>query len=176
MTALLIVLAVLAILVVVVVVVAMNLDPVKSFSRSLHISATADAVHQYTGDLKQWAVWGPWSEQDPTMTWEYSEKTSEVGSWMSWKGKKGPPGKLEITSLSPQGIEYTLTFQGFKPATGAVRYAEDGDGVNVTWSAEMNAGGNLIGRLMMRLMSGAMNKMFDKGLAKLKALAEAKAQ
>jgi hypothetical protein len=151
----------------------LSLPSSKTFTRSVVIKADESDIHKYVGDLKQWPEWGPWREMDPDMTWEFSETTDEVGSWTTWKGKDGN-GRLEIISTDEnKGIEYTLTFEGWDPQKGAIRYAEEGDDIKVTWQAHMDVGGNVVYRYMISFFEGSMNEMFDKGLANVKAKAEA---
>lgn len=168
---------VLAVLFIVVVVLALGyaltMDSQRLFERSVVVKADESTVYHYVGDLKQWAAWGPWTEEDPDMTWTYSESTTGAGAWMEWKSKQGD-GRLEILNADEDtGIDYLFRWEEQDPQKGAVRYTRAEEGLNVTWSLDVDMGGNLAGRLMLPVMAGPMEDMFDKGLMNMKKLAEA---
>lgn len=162
-----------AVLVIAAVGYALTLDSQRLFKRSQVISTDEATLYHYVGDLKQWAEWGPWNDDDPDMTYMYSESTTGAGAWMEWKSKQGD-GRLEITSADEAtGIEYLFTWEQQDPQKGALRYTPVEDGMDVAWSMDMDVGGSIPGRLMMKLMAGTMEDMFDKGLTNIKQLAEA---
>jgi hypothetical protein len=152
-----------------------TLESKRTFKSEVLIKADSDDIHKYIGDLKQWPEWGPWKDEDPTMTWEFSPKTDEVGSWMSWTSEKPRNnGRLEITSADEdKGIEYKISFDGSDAFPGAVRYTKKDDGYNVEWSVFMDAGSDIGMRYFMKFGEGLMTEMFEQGLAKLKTKAEA---
>jgi hypothetical protein len=167
-------------LVVVVVLVAgfaygMTLEAKPHYERSVAIKADPDEVHEWTGDLKKWAEWGPWTETDPNMTWTYTDKTNEVGSKMSWVHKDGK-GNLTITKTDPEkGVWYKFQWEDYEPTEGYISYTKQEDGTTkVTWAMDSNdAGMNVMMRYMGHFMRGAMEDMFQKGMDKLKTKVEA---
>ncbi|MBX3459319.1 MAG: SRPBCC family protein [Planctomycetes bacterium] len=150
-----------------------TLDPKKTFTQSVTVQADEDDVHKYIGDLKQWPEWGPWRDEDPEMTWEYSEKTNEVGSWTRWKSRHGN-GELKFTAVDrKKGVDYLFTMEGWEPQKGSVIYTRDKDGLKVTWNSEMDMTDSIMGRYFIKFGEDAMNEMLTKGLNKLKKKVEA---
>ena len=71
------------------------------------------------------------------------------------------------------GIVYDMSFdQGAYVSTGAIRYAPEGDGTRVTWTMDGEAGG-WFQRYFVAMMDRMVGPMFERGLEKLKAAAEA---
>lgn len=150
-----------------------TLETRKLFSETISIKGDEDDVHKYIGDLKQWPEWGPWKDEDPEMTWEYSEKTTEVGSWMKWKSKNGN-GELKFTAVDPDnGIEYLFSMDGWDPQKGSFVYTDTKEGINVTWNSDMDMSNSIIGRYVIKFGGDAMNEMLSKGLKNLKTKVEA---
>lgn len=82
---------------------------------------------------------------------------------------------MEITASTPDRIELALAFLKPFKATNRVRldFVPVAGGTDVTWT--MSGEQNAIGRLFYALlkMEQALGRDFEKGLARLKALAEA---
>ncbi len=147
-----------------------------SVKRSVVIKADKEQVHELVGDLKQWPVWAPWTEIDPTIKTTYGEKTTGVGAHQSWKGDSGT-GELTFTSADPDtGVLFDLSFEeGKYKSTGGLTYATAKEGgVEVSWTMQGDAGMNLINRYMGLLMDRMVGKDFERGLEKLKTKAEGK--
>jgi carbon monoxide dehydrogenase subunit G len=144
-----------------------------SFSREISVAAPKERVHELVGDLKRWQEWGPWADEDPDMAVSYSESTNLAGSWHEWKGEKAGNGRLELIETDPEkGIRYRLTFEGWAPTEGGIRYDRTEGGTRVTWYWDVDVGINPMGRILMTLGRGTIEDMFDTGLHKIKRLAE----
>lgn len=145
--------------------------------RSTVIAAPAEAVFPKIASLKTMYDWSPWKEKDPNAKTTMEGTDGAVGSSMSWEGNKDVgSGKQEVTELVPnKSMRMALHF--IKPweanNTATFDLAPAGDSTKVTWGLEGENG------FMMRVMSVFMDmdKMvgpdFEKGLANLKAMAEA---
>jgi hypothetical protein len=146
--------------------------------RSATIAASPADLGPYTSDLKMWAEWNPWRDMDPSMETTYSDTTAGPGAWYSWSGNEQVgKGKMEVLTVADDKVTHDLEF--FEPwqskATITFSFAADGDSTRVTWAMDENLqfSGKMAGLFMdMDAMLGAD---FDKGLAKLKPLAEATA-
>jgi hypothetical protein len=165
---------VLALLAVAVVFVAVGFmlerDPV--FKSSRVIKASPEAIHEWVGDLRKWDDWGPWREDDPDITYEYSDTTTGVGDTMSWKMKSGT-GNVEITSTDPQaGLHYMFQWGKQTPLPGNITYRTVDDGTEVTWWFQVKTGNNIIARYMLTAFRGRMIGMFDRGLKGLQTKVE----
>ena len=143
--------------------------------RSAVINAPPEKVHALIADFRQWLGWSPWEALDPQMQRTYNGAIEGVGSAYAWEGKKAGSGNMLITRSDPQtGISLDLNFTKpmkannqtditLTPADGATR---------VNWA--MYGPAPFMSRLFTTFVSmdKLVGKDFEKGLAKLKALAE----
>ena len=139
-------------------------------SRSLVVNAPPDAVAPYLTDLRQWILWNPWDELEPSSTKVYSDPASGVGAWYTWSGEEVGAGRMEITSITPTRVDYALTFTAPMEDQAVVfmELAPEGDGqTRVTWSMQGQL--NFMGRVMDTLMGmeGMIGPDFERGLHKL---------
>ncbi len=146
--------------------------------RSIVIDATPERIHAYVGDLEQWDKWMPWKEADPSIEVKLGEKTKGVGAHQSWTGKDGK-GELTFTASDPdKGIEYDMAFimdEDTRAESHCVTsYEKVEGGTKVTWAMKGTMPGAVLGGWFAMLMDSMAGKDFDKGLSKLKALAEHK--
>ncbi|MDL1871773.1 polyketide cyclase [Deltaproteobacteria bacterium PRO3] len=170
----LIVLAVVAVLFVVVV----ALRPADfKVSRSLAVSAPPAAAFAQVDDFRLWETWNPWGKLDPAMKQSYSGSQSGAGAAYAWAGNS-QVGEGRMTILESRPNERILIQLEFLKPFAATHTAEftfkpEGDKTLVTWS--MFGKNNFMAKAMGLFMN--MDKMiggqFEKGLADLKAVAEA---
>ncbi len=143
--------------------------------RSQRIAAEPSRVHALVNDFRQWPAWSPWEDLDPAMTHTYSGAESGVGARHAWVGNsKAGEGSMEITASTPDHIELALAFVKPFKATNRVRldFVPTADGTDVTWT--MTGQQNAIGRIFFAIMKmdQALGRDFEKGLGRLKALAD----
>ena len=144
--------------------------------RSQRIAAEPSRIHALVNDFRQWPAWSPWEDLDPAMSHSYTGAESGVGARHSWAGNsKAGEGSMEITASTPDHIELALSFLKPFKATNRVRldFVPVAGGTDVTWT--MSGEQNAIGRLFYALlrMEQALGRDFEKGLSRLKGLAEA---
>ena len=145
--------------------------------RSLEMHALPASVHRFVNDFAQWTHWSPWEGIDPNMRRTYSGAAAGVGAHYAWASdnQKAGEGKMTITESSPEKIAFTIEFIKPIKATNQASFTFRGEGTktSVTWT--MDGRNNLAGKVFALLMN--MDKLvggdFEKGLAKLRALAEA---
>lgn len=143
--------------------------------RSQHMSAPAARIHALVNDFHEWLAWSPWEDLDPAMIHTYTGPDSGVGAKQAWVGNsKAGQGSMEIVASTPARIDVALAFVKPFKSTSKVRLdfvAVDG-GTTVTWT--MTGQQNPIGRIFYTLlkMEKALGADFEKGLARLKAVAE----
>ncbi len=144
--------------------------------RRTTISASPEAIFRQLEDFHHWAAWSPWEDKDPNLQRTYAGSESGVGARYEWIGnRKAGEGRMVIAEVqSPSDL--TITIEFFKPfkSEGTVRFVLDpeGDGTRVTWSM---TGPKTFGTRVMGLfmsMDKAIGPDFEKGLARLKAVAE----
>jgi hypothetical protein len=147
--------------------------------RSVVVNAPAALVHPWIDDLHKTNEWSPWAELDPGMKHTYSGPTAGVGASHAWEGNdKVGSGSQTITESKPgELVRVKLEFLKPMQATNMVDYTlvPERNGTKVSWI--MVGPMPLISKVMNTFMS--LDKMigpdFERGLNKLKALAEAEA-
>lgn len=149
--------------------------PSFSNERSTTVDASPSRVHKLIDDFHAWSGWSPWEELDLAMTRTFSGPDRGVGSHYAWEGNKQVgTGHMTITESTPERIAIDLEFlKPFKASnTTAFELQPVDAGTRVVWtmSGERNLAMAAAGKLFF---DKAIAKDFDRGLAKLKALAEA---
>jgi hypothetical protein len=166
-----------AIVAMLVVVVAMQPSSF-AVERSTAIAAPADVVYDHIESLRAMDVWSPWAKMDPQMKIVYDGPDVGVGARSSWEGPRMGTGRLRITAVKPDR-EVELELGMLKPveATNRVLFtlAPVDAATRVTWRMEGQNG--FVGKAFSLLMNPdrMVGGEFEKGLASLKAVAEADA-
>ncbi|HYE08149.1 MAG TPA: SRPBCC family protein [Planctomycetota bacterium] len=172
-------LALVAIVVVLLVVIATR-PATFQIQRAQTIAAPPAAVFAEVNDLAAWTAWSPWEQRDPALTRTYGATTAGVGATYHWRGNSDVgEGRMTITESRPaERIGIDIEF--IKPFAARNRVAFDfapaPAGATVTWT--MSGEHNFMGKAFCLFMD--MDAMvggdFEKGLAQLKAVVEAKAR
>ncbi len=145
--------------------------------RSIMTAATPEVVHGLINDFHRFPEWSPWQELDPKMTTKIDGSGIGVGSSYYWVGNNDVgEGRMTISQSTPAShVAMKLEFMKPFASTSEVhfRIAPEGAGSNVTWA--MDGTNNFMAKVMTLFMSmdGMIGKDFEKGLGKLKTLAEA---
>lgn len=144
-------------------------------SREIQIDAAPAAVMPLLDDFHNWTAWSPWEEMDPDLKRTYSGAERGAGAQYAWEGNnKVGTGRMEITNATDELVEIDLEFlKPFKARNKTVfQVTGNPAGTRVVWtmSGERNALMAIAGKLFF---DKAIGKDFDRGLAKLKAAAEA---
>lgn len=144
--------------------------------RSMAIEAAPPAVFEHVNDLKKFQAWSPWADVDPNCKYTFEGPGAGSGAAFSWNGNSAVgAGKMTITeSHANELIRVRLDF--FKPFAGVgdTEYAfkSEANKTVVTWT--MTGKKVFITKAIGLFVS--MDKMlgpqFEKGLEKLKAIAE----
>ncbi|MDP2316573.1 MAG: SRPBCC family protein [Pseudomonadota bacterium] len=144
--------------------------------RSVLIAATPADVFPYANDFEQWQRWNPWRDMDPSQKETFSENKVGVGAWYTWEGNdEVGKGRMTIReSVQDQKVVEDLHFIEPFESKPVVTFtlAAEGDKTKVTWGFdnEQDFKGKAFGMVMdMDAMLGAD---FQRGLDKLKPLAE----
>lgn len=143
-------------------------------TRSTLIAAKPVTVHALVADFRAWAKWSPWEELDADLKRSYAGAEAGIGARYAWAGKKAGEGSMVITGATADRIELNLDFiKPFKANNKVVfRLQGEGNGTRVTWT--MSGTRNVLFAILGKLFfDNKIGKDFDKGLAKLKAVAEA---
>ena len=147
-------------------------------TRQTVIAAPAAAIFPHVNDLRQWDDWSPWAKLDPNARISFEGPPAGSGAMFHWSGNdKVGAGTMTITESKPNERVRTRTdfmrpFEG--TSDSEFIFSETGDRTNVIWT--MTGTHNFIGKAICLVMP--MEKMvgpdFEKGLAQLKRLAEAR--
>jgi uncharacterized protein YndB with AHSA1/START domain len=142
--------------------------------RTAEIAARPEQVLAHVADLREWKHWTAWHERDPNMKLSFSEKSTGVGAWSAWESESEGSGKMTITAVEPgRKVVYTLEFPDMHMvSSGEVALEPAGQGVRVRWVSEGELGLNPVNRWFGLFMERLIAPDFERGLAKLKALAE----
>lgn len=143
--------------------------------RSTLIQAPPEKIFPLLSDFRRWTEWSPYENLDADLKRDYGGAPSGVGAIYGWEGKKAGAGRMEIVeSAAPSRLTIKLDFTKPFRANNMVDYTlvPENGGTRVTW--DMHGPNALIGKVISVFMD--MDKMvggdFEKGLAKLKAVAE----
>jgi hypothetical protein len=164
----------LAILLAMFIVVGLLLGKGYRVERSVVVDADPGAIHRHVGDLRRWAAWTPWTEQDSTVVVQLGERVSGVGASQSWTSATSGGGRLVITASSPiEGVAYDTYFDS-DPHPHRTLVAYDGAGVStrVTWSMEGEMSTPIVGGYFALLADRLIGPMFERGLNKLRTIVE----
>jgi hypothetical protein len=145
--------------------------------RSITMAAPPEGAFAQVNDFHAWGAWSPWEKLDPQLKRAYSGAPSGTGSVYSWAGNaEVGEGRMTIEeSDEPSLIVITLEF--LKPwtatNTATFTFAPAPEGTKVTWA--MDGRNNFMAKAFCLVMD--MDKMvggdFERGLAAMKAAAEA---
>ena len=147
-------------------------------SRSAAMAAPSAAPFAQVNDFHKWEAWSPWEKLDPAMKKTFEGPASGTGAIYSWAGNdQVGEGRMTILESRP-GELVRIKLEFLKPfaATNQADFAFKGDGAQtaVTWT--MSGKKNFIQKAFCLFMD--MDKMvggdFEKGLAQMKAVVEAK--
>lgn len=81
--------------------------------RTRTIAAPVSVVYGTVNDYKQWPHWSPWKAKDPSLQFDFPEKTIGVGGSYSWTGKDGKGRMSTIASAANDSILQDLKFEQF---------------------------------------------------------------
>ena len=138
-------------------------------TRSRVIEAPTEMVYNNISDYKNWEAWGPWLEEDPTMTFEYGDLTKGEGASYSWNGKDGTGSQKMVSAVPYESITNELSFEGMGSSTGYWKFTPSGDGTEVTWGMKADEVPYIF--KFFGAISGGydsmMGPMFERGLERL---------
>lgn len=144
--------------------------------RSLRINASPDKIFPLINNMRNMNSWNPFAEADPNIKITYTGPDSGKGARYEWTGdSKVGEGNIEITDASSPS-KVTLRLNMLKPLeahnTVVFTLVPNGNGTDVTWA--MSGERPFIGKVMDAVfnMDRMVGGQFEKGLAKLKAIAE----
>src|SRR5690348_3086878 len=146
--------------------------------RSATIAAPAAVVFEQVNDFHNWDAWSPWAKLDPAAKNTFEGAPAGAGAVFAWSGNdKIGAGRMTLTESKPNEL-VRIKLDFIKPfeATCTTEFAFRGEGEQtaVTWT--MAGHNNFIAKAMCLFMDMDANVGgdFERGLANIKAVAEAK--
>jgi len=166
-----------AVVVVLIAVIAMQ-PATFAIERATVIAAPPDVVFAHLDSPRAMDVWSPFVKMDPQQKLTYEGPESGVGAIESWEGPQIGAGRLTITGVKPnEEVEIRLEFTKPMRATNRALFTltPTGEGTTITW--RMEGTNNFVGKAasLVMDMDETVGGTFERGLADLKALAEADA-
>ena len=171
------VLIALAVLVAGALVVVATRPPEFRVTRTARIAAPPSVVFAQVNDFRKWDAWNPWAKIDPAMKQSYEGPPAGVGAVYTWVGNSQVgEGRMTLTESRPNEL-IRIRMEFLKPfaatSTAEFTFKPEGDQTVVTWS--MEGRNNFMAKAVHLVMN--MDRMiggqFEKGLAQMKAVAEA---
>lgn len=145
--------------------------------RQALIKAPPGKVFELVGGFKRFKEWSPWAELDPTTQYSFEGPDFGVGSKMSWASNNAGVGlgSQTITEYVPNSrVAVDLDFGAMGKSVAYWDLKPVDAGTEATWGFKMKLDG-LMDRWVGLLMDRAIGPDYDRGLAKVKALAEKEA-
>lgn len=164
-----------AILALVLVVVGFLLPKSAHVEREVLINAPPATVFTLLNGFRQFKHWSPWQDADPNMQMTFAGPPMGVGAKLSWAGNSAVgTGSQEILESEPfRRILVRLEFGDFGgDFKASYAISPEGDGTRMVWSFDADYGSSVIGRYLGLISDSMLGPDYEKGLAKLKALAE----
>ena len=165
-----------AIVVVLVVVIAMRPAEFR-VERTATISAPAPVVFAQVNDFRQWEAWSPYAKRDPAMKKSFEGAPAGVGAIYTWSGNNEVgEGRTTIIESRPNELvriklEFVRPFAA--TSTAEFTFRPEGERTAVTWSLDGRNGFPAKAMGLVMNMDRMIGDDFEKGLAQMKAIAEA---
>jgi hypothetical protein len=148
-------------------------------TRSATMAAPASVVFDQVNDFHHWDAWSPWAKLDPKAKNSFEGSESGTGAIFRWNGNdKVGEGSLTILKSIPNEL-VRMKLEFIRPFPDSciteVAFEPAGQHTSVNWSM-LGRHPNFTSKAICTVMN--MDKMigrdFEKGLANIKAIVEAK--
>ncbi|MEL6339753.1 MAG: SRPBCC family protein [Myxococcota bacterium] len=156
--------------------IAWMLPDARHVERSILIEAEPETIYDLVDSFDRFNEFSPWYARDPGMKQTLEGPADGVGHRMTWESDKDDVGNgsQEIVAVSPPNrVETELDF-GFGEPPHATFLIEPRDsGSRVTWALDSTFHNDLIGRYFGLKLDDWVGPDYERGLERLKAVAEA---
>ena len=145
--------------------------------RTTTVHAPAERIRELVHDFHAWRRWSPWEDVDPDLRRTYSGPDEGVGAHYAWEGnRRGGRGSMTITDDEPHEVDVDLRFEKPFPARNRIELVltpTGSDSTVVEWRMHGELSGVMRVFSVIRSMDSMVGPDFEKGLARLKSVAEA---
>jgi uncharacterized protein YndB with AHSA1/START domain len=145
--------------------------------RQVTINAPPEKVFAIIGNMKRFNEWSPWAELDPDAQYTIAGTDTGTGQKLSWVSNNpniGSGSQTIVDFVENRRIGTELDFGDMGKAMASLELAPVGGGTGVTWGFKSQLNG-IMERWFGLLFDRWIGADYEKGLAKLKALAEKEA-
>jgi carbon monoxide dehydrogenase subunit G len=142
--------------------------------RQTAINAPPEKIYGIVSDMKRFNEWSPWAALDPNTKYTFEGPATGAGQKMSWSSTNPNVGNGSQTVTvvdENKRIETELDFGAMGKAQAAFDLAPGEGGTLVTWGFKSQLNG-LVERWFGLMFDRWIGADYERGLAKLKALAE----
>lgn len=147
-----------------------------STSKSVQINAKAPIVFRLVNKPVNWKLWSPFELDNPEMISFYEGPEQGAGAAHRWESASMGNGSMLILKSEPyRFIQSELDFSNNGLAIDEWEFKENEAGVEVIWTLNLSELGYPLGKYFGFFLDGLMNPMQEKGLKKLKEIAEEQA-
>lgn len=148
------------------------------FQKDILINASKEKVWSLVNNFHGHDKWSPWKDGDPDIQISYEGQDGTEGAVYKWKGNKETgSGEQTITRLEPMSrVNTHLHFiEPFEGEADAFIILDDAgnNSTKVTWGFDTRYSYPMNTMLLFINMDKMMGEQYDKGLSRLKSLAEA---
>lgn len=145
-------------------------------TRSATIAAPPERIRALLDDFHEWTAWSPWEDVDPAMTRTYTGPDRGVGAHYAWEGnKKAGKGWMRITRDDPGAVGADLHFDKPFPADNRFVFSltpVGADSTTVEWRMDGELSAMMRVFSLVKSMDSLVGPDFEKGLARLRQVAE----
>jgi hypothetical protein len=143
-------------------------------TRSIEIAAPPDKVFAIVGDLRRFNEFSPWADLDPNIKYTFEGPESGVGQKMNWTSDNADvgSGSQTITKSEPSNfVESALDFGMRGKSVATWDLVPSTSGTKATWGFKADLDG-IPAKWFGLMFDRWIGADYEKGLAKLKAVAE----
>jgi hypothetical protein len=143
-------------------------------TRSTEIAVPPDKVFAIVGDLRRFNEFSPWADLDPDIKYTFEGPESGVGQKMNWMSENTDVGNGSQTIIEyepPNFVETVLDFGMRDKPAASLDLVPTTSGTNVTWTFKSDLDG-IPAKWFGLMFDRWIGADYEKGLAKLKAVAE----
>jgi len=145
--------------------------------RTVEIAAPACNVYALVDNFGRFQEWSPWAGLDPATVYTYAGPERGVGASMHWvsQDERVGIGTQTIRAATECArVEHTLEFEGMGSSQAAMALTSGAPGTTkVVWSLDTDFGVDLVARYFGTQYDAMIGPDYERGLASLKAIAEA---
>jgi hypothetical protein len=159
------------------------LSPKSHLERSIVVNAQPAVIFEQINSFKNFNRWSPWMEKDPNTKTTFEGPDAGVGAKMNWESEEvGNGSQWIIESVEGKHLRTGMQFSDMDGTyTSDINLEPVEGGTKVTWTYDGDVSGtgvatSLMGKVMGKFMDGMLGPDYEKGLAKLKTVAESQTQ